>query len=114
MTEPGKRPRLHNGRPLHHIGDGYLVLLDNQGQEVSQRATGTAWIGFLDPPGPPQVIFLPDHTDKFGDVTLNAEGPVAWVALGIVGDGIVTRDPGTAAAGQTVSVKWDSMLDRMH
>jgi hypothetical protein len=108
-------PRLRNGRKLHYLGRGYMVLLDasKEEREVSNRAEGGVWIGFSG--NVARVIFLPDETGDDGLAHLTAIGASLVGAMVLHDDGIVHtyQLSRTAYKGDAIDITWVGPLAEM-
>jgi len=110
VSEP---PRTTSGNRYHRLGDAaHAVVLDGDGQEVSERHGGQLWIALA--PGDVDLIF---HDDNGGSgssfmTTLGATNP----RVGVFVDGDLIHEMplhGYVAKGCCVTVDWTPMYERM-
>lgn len=108
-------PRLANGRPLVHLGRGYVVLLGHGEAEVSTRAEGEIWIGVEYANAPFKMVLLPDHTESDGQIELRVESGVTATHLGVghVDAGLFSKQAMFVPKGGVAHIEWQSALGVM-
>lgn len=107
-------PRMHNGRPLHHLGRGYAVLADRAGAELTTRQPGEVWLGF-EHHAEVKILFMPDSTDADGALHFAGHGMATSVDVVLEDDGVVLTYPLRSRChdGDDVAFHWDDALGVM-
>jgi hypothetical protein len=101
---------------MKHLGRGFFVLVDRDGNEVSERAPGEAWLAF-EHPSRLTLVIHPDSTDRYGMVPLTPAAPGAvYIAMGLDEQGVILtqlEQRFDIPPGGVCSVNWNPMLDAM-